>query len=786
MHRYLNTGGVSPCCHHPVTVLQLPSPIMGACTGIVELLMRSHAENHRCIIIAYGTHAPDVARAVSSCGPGASGTVCVLVGSHDSRHRVLSKPDVHMETCTYERSCTLLGRTFSAMVVCNFSKMTPSILLRAFETVAGGGPIVLIFEGACSRREVCNTKMDACNKYRAGHVKSRYFRRMLRELLRGEFVAAVRSCPRTAQRLESRLLRASVRTLCIRAQGKCCAGEAAMTAEQLRAYEQAAAIMKSETCRVALCGPRGRGKSTTLGALAACAATEGALRIVVTAPSLSCAEAMFEHCERALTAVSVQKCSIRSGREKKKITAGRCVVEFSAPEFVDTRDVDLLIVDEAAALGHRALERMLKAKRVLLASTVGGYEGTGRSLAMKVMKREGIHVVSMEQPIRYAVNDPVERWLREKVLFDVGCTILNEDTCLENCTLHAVNKRHLLRDEGTLAALCSLFTQCHYRSSPEDLMAAVDCPRMCLVAMCSGNGNAGVAVLCAMQVAIEGPVETGARRDGNQMPWALHEFHNSECFLQRPCARVVRIAVHPSLRRQGVGSRCLDELCKAFAEKGRGRRWQVPSSLGVFTPLSSCEVPAVDYVGAGFGLEHGTLMFWLRNGYRPLYVRGGRSAQTGEHTLIVGKVVSPSARYVAEYEAEFRRRFSASLIHSHAQMDPRLCLQILDPGCYVDDSAWCLHEYDARRMRKFVSRFMGVHCVADLLPEIAKKLLFSRRLSATALEKCVLLMLGLQCRSAEDVQDVLGLEHAHLRHVFCTVFERLLAETLPCSTKGLY
>lgn len=752
---------------------------MGACTNIAELLTRSLAENHRCIIIAYGAHAPNVARVILECCSVKGETICVLARSHESRSCVFAKLKACVVTCTYKKSITLLGRTFSAMAVCDFAQMTPSVLLRAFETVAGGGPIVLLFEGANSRRDVRDTNIDACKKYKAGCVKSRYFRRILRQLLRSEFVATIKSSMHTAQRLQSSLKRASVRTLCIKARDKCCDINAVMTAEQLSAYEHIAAKMKSKTFRVILYGPRGRGKSTVLGALAAHAAIEGVPRVVVTAPSLSCAEAVLVHCEQALAAATVLKRSIHSGDERKKIIVGGCVIEYVAPEFVDTQDVDLLIVDEAAALGHRALDRMLKAKRVLLASTIGGYEGTGRSIAMKVLKREEIYAISMEQPVRYAANDPVEQWLREMVLFDVGCASLGEDTSPENCVLLAVNKRRLLRDERTLAALCSLFTQCHYRSSPDDLMAVVDCPRMCLIVLCTGSEDAEAAVFCAMQIAIEGPVEMGTKKDGNQMPWALYEFHNAECFLRRPCARIVRIAVHPSQRRQGIGSLCLDMLCRTFFNEGRGQRWRVPSSSGVFAPLSSCEVPAVDYIGAGFGLEHRMLMFWLKNGYQPLYVRGERSMQTGEHTIIVAKALASSVSYIAEYETEFRRRFSASLRHTHAQTDPRLCLQILDPGCNADDPAWSLCEYDARRMRKFVLRFSSVYCVADLLPAIAERLLFSRRLSATALEKCVLLMLGLQCRSVDDVLRVLGLEHEHLRYVVCAMFERILAGHFP-------
>lgn len=62
----------------------------------------------------------------------------------------------------------------------------------------------------------------------------------------------------------------------------------------------------------------------------------------------------------------------------------------------------------------------------------GSYEGTGRSLSLKLVEdlrrqsaRGGaggrvLKEVSLEEPIRYAPQDPVESWLHKLLCLDVG------------------------------------------------------------------------------------------------------------------------------------------------------------------------------------------------------------------------------------------------------------------------------------------------------------------------------------------------------------------------------
>ena len=83
---------------------------------------------------------------------------------------------------------------------------------------------------------------------------------------------------------------------------------------------------------------------------------------------------------------------------------------------------ELVVIDEAAAIPLPVVKAMLGPYLVLLCSTVNGYEGTGRSLSLKLLQQlraEGakdgttagpaagsrtFRDVQMEEPIRFATQ----------------------------------------------------------------------------------------------------------------------------------------------------------------------------------------------------------------------------------------------------------------------------------------------------------------------------------------------------------------------------------------------
>ena len=95
---------------------------------------------------------------------------------------------------------------------------------------------------------------------------------------------------------------------------------------------------------------------------------------------------------------------------------------------------DLLVIDEAAAIPFNVLKPMVFSTKAttIISSTIHGYEGTGRSLSIKLiegLRRNGgssndnqtlriLEEMNMEIPIRYNVRDPVEDWLNTLLCLD--------------------------------------------------------------------------------------------------------------------------------------------------------------------------------------------------------------------------------------------------------------------------------------------------------------------------------------------------------------------------------
>lgn len=144
----------------------------------------------------------------------------------------------------------------------------------------------------------------------------------------------------------------------------------------------------------------------------------------------------------------------------------------------------MLVVDEAAAISTSVLKPMLAECKcpILISSTIHGYEGTGRSLSLKLVEElrksqsgRMVHDLPMEIPIRYGLNDPIENWLNGLLCLDANeqISLSNSSPSLESCKLYFVNKETLFSynksTEIFLKKIWSLFVTSHYKNSPNDL-----------------------------------------------------------------------------------------------------------------------------------------------------------------------------------------------------------------------------------------------------------------------------------------------------------------------------
>ncbi|CDJ44324.1 UPF0202 family protein, putative, partial [Eimeria tenella] len=222
---------------------------------------------------------------------------------------------------------------------------------------------------------------------------------------------------------------------------------------------------------VALTAGRGRGKSAALGLAVAAAVSLGVSSIFICAPQAENVQTLFEFVQKGLKAMGLreqgdfqvtletvgtggrgpkgadlsgaaasglyQQQSVKAVTRIEVYRHHRQRVQFIFPhEQQSLINADLLVVDEAASIPLPVIKRLLGPYIVLLSSTVNGYEGTGRSLSLKLLAdlRRGLRgppgshgvrtpqrqlkELSLEVPIRYAAGDAIEQWLHSLLCLD--------------------------------------------------------------------------------------------------------------------------------------------------------------------------------------------------------------------------------------------------------------------------------------------------------------------------------------------------------------------------------
>ena len=102
----------------------------------------------------------------------------------------------------------------------------------------------------------------------------------------------------------------------------------------------------------------------------------------------------------------------------------------------------------------------------------GGGGGTARSL------RE----VTLEEPIRYARGDPIEKWLHDVLCLDATSHTPSITGCPHpsECSLYWIDRDALFSyhsaSEAFLQRMIALFVASHYKNTPNDLQLMSDAP----------------------------------------------------------------------------------------------------------------------------------------------------------------------------------------------------------------------------------------------------------------------------------------------------------------------
>lgn len=397
-----------------------------------------------------------------------------------------------------------------------------------------------------------------------------------------------------------------------------------------------------------LIADRGRGKSAALGIAAAqLLAARQLSEIIVTCAHPIALETLFHHAQRHWPGAR---------RQGDRLTDGVGHLRFVPADQVPAT-APLLLVDEAAALPLSVLQRLLRVPRVIFASTVHGYEGSGRGFDLRFTRWLDEHAphwrrLRLEQPLRWAVDDPLERLLFRALLLDAEpAQPLAPAELPFSC--QQLDRDALVNDEQRLRHLFGLLVAAHYRTSPDDLRELLDAPHFAVWGVTQGEDGPLVG---AALVAREGgfphhlatAIQNGKRRPRGHLLAQSLAFHGGwQTAAEQQGARVLRIAVHPDLRRRGLGVQLLSAIAADAAKAG-------------------CQ-----WLGSSFALDAEVIGFWRCAGFLPVRLGTRRDAASGARALQVVRALSPAAEeWVAVASAAFWQALPLFLVDAWRDLEP--------------------------------------------------------------------------------------------------------------------
>lgn len=572
----------------------------------------------------------------------------------------------------YKETEKVLGNTYGLCILQDFEAITPNLLARTIETVEGGGVVILLLKGMTSLKQLYTLSMDIHSRYRTeahDDVTARFNERFILSLggcesclviddemnvlpiSGGKNVKPLPPVGLDEPKPEAQKELDGMKEELQSTQPVGPLVTLAKTVDQAKALLTFVDAIAEKTLRstVTLTAARGRGKSAALGVAVAAAVAHGYSNIFITSPSPENLKTLFEFIFKGFDALNYldhEDYSIIQSTNpdfKKAIVRvnihrqHRQTIQYIRPQDAHVLgQAELLVIDEAAAIPLPLVRKLMGPYLVFMASTINGYEGTGRSLSLKLIKQlreqsagfskthtdseladrstgksakiqdtsfsggRSLREVTLSEPIRYARGDAVEKWLNTVLCLDATLPRSKLNTvqgCPDpgQCQLLNVNRDTLFSfhplSEKFLQQMVALYVASHYKNTPDDLQLMSDAPAhelFVLVPPVEENTKHLPEPLCVIQVALEGRISKesvmnslsrGKRAAGDLIPWIVSQQFQDDEFAGLSGARIVRIATNPDYIGMGYGRKAI-ELLMDFYEGKFADLSENPNSIG--------------------------------------------------------------------------------------------------------------------------------------------------------------------------------------------------------------
>lgn len=335
---------------------------------------------------------------------------------------------------------------------------------------------------------------------------------------------------------------------------------------------------------------------------------------------------------------------------------------FTMEQALDCQEHwDAVFVDEAASYSVAMLrDVVLSSPRLVLATTVHGYEGSGRGFDTRFKAtldqlRPQWRRQYLDAPIRWQADDPLEAFLNHAFLLDTEIPALDDDGAPP--LVEELDKTELASDEPRLRQVFALLVQAHYQTTPQDLQQLLDGSSRVLAATVNGQ----VIAVCLLfpeggidrQTAVD--ISAGQRRPkGSMVAQGLSQLSGDGRFCESTSLRVSRIAVLAPWRRRGVGRQLI-----AAAEQ-------------------MVKTEGIDFLSSSFALENDALDFWRALDFVPLALGSRIDPASGGYSLIIAKSSHAGLqRSFEQLRQQLQRDLPYSVRSTHRSLNPMLLLALL-------------------------------------------------------------------------------------------------------------
>lgn len=813
----------------------------------------------------------------------------------------------------YKETEKILGNTYGMCILQDFEAITPNLLARTIETVEGGGMVLLLLKSMNSLKQLYTLSMDIHSRYRTeahDDVVARFNERFILSLgscdsclvVDDELNVLPISGGKNVKPLpppeSDDSTSATQRELKEIKENLAETQPVGPLVSLTRTVDQAKALLtfvdaiaeKTLKSTVALTAGRGRGKSAALGVAIAAAIAHGYSNIFITSPSPENLKTLFEFVFKGFDALGYldhvdytilqstnpdfNKAIVRVNIHRNH----RQTIQYIQPQDAHVLgQAELLVIDEAAAIPLPLVRKLMGPYLVFMASTINGYEGTGRSLSLKLIQqlreqaRGGIKThdtdvadrntgktskstdknlggrslreITLAEPIRYAPGDSVEKWLNKVLCLDATLpkSRMNTQGCPHpsQCQLLQVNRDTLFSfhpvSEKFLQQMMALYVASHYKNTPNDLQLMSDAPAHQLYVLVPPIDEEATKLpepLCVIQVALEGRISKqsvlnslsrGQRAGGDLIPWLVSQQFQDEDFAGLSGARVVRIATNPEYVGMGYGSRALEllvdfyegkftsldedmaapqeEMVRVTDEELNNSNLlddnvhvrDIRSMPPLFGKLSERRPDALDYIGVSYGLTPSLHKFWKRSSFAPVYLRQTANELTGEHSCVMLRTLTTGtndASWLGAFSRDFHRRFLALLSYQFREFPSVLSLSICESanaGAKLDmstalrtlkkaDLDATFSPFDLKRLDSYANNLLDYHVILDLVPTISEYYFGNRlagKVSLSGVQQSILLAVGLQRKSLDDLEKELSLPSSQLLAMFLKIIRKV-------------